>query len=132
MAGICRRNGRKWSYEDVLALAVAHFVFLRVVPNVLLSTSTHRAHGLSMLAQVDGLLNADRRYRSTWHCFKTIYAQEGGKAFYRGVTTNMLKSFPGIAIVCSPSPPWLGRPFFGVGNGKFSILDYYFTDVLPP
>lgn len=48
--------------------------------------------------QVDGLLGNNRRYASTADCFRQIYRQEGVKAFYRGVTTNMYKGFPGIAI----------------------------------
>jgi hypothetical protein len=53
--------------------------------------------------QVDGLLGENRRYRSTWDCFQNIYRQEGVKAFYKGVSTNMMKAFPGIAIVCKGS-----------------------------
>ena len=44
------------------------------------------------------LLNSQKRYGSTWQCFRSILRTEGMKGFYRGVTTNMYKGFPGIAI----------------------------------
>jgi len=49
--------------------------------------------------QMDGLLSkTPNKYNSAMHCFRSIVANEGWRALYRGVSTNMYKGFLGIAI----------------------------------
>jgi hypothetical protein len=45
------------------------------------------------------LLGAGRRYRSTWHCVKDTYRQEGITGMHRGLGITMVRAFVGISYL---------------------------------
>lgn len=42
------------------------------------------------MAQSLSDVSAGKRYRNTWDAIRTIYSQEGGRAFYRGLMPSLL------------------------------------------
>jgi solute carrier family 25 (adenine nucleotide translocator) protein 4/5/6/31 len=46
-----------------------------------------------------GLPAAERQYKSTVHCWGKIYASEGGKAFFKGAFSNVLRGTGGAFVL---------------------------------
>ena len=48
--------------------------------------------------QTNGMGGAERVYRDTWHCIQTIYAREGFRGYYLGLTANMIRCLPAASL----------------------------------
>lgn len=46
-----------------------------------------------------GLLNSERRYRNSFHCFRTVFSQEGIRGFFLGIGPNLLRSMGGALLL---------------------------------
>ncbi|BES87977.1 unnamed protein product [Nesidiocoris tenuis] len=46
-----------------------------------------------------GLAKEKRRYKNTAHCWKTIVQEEGGKAFFKGAFSNMIRGTGGALVL---------------------------------
>jgi len=51
------------------------------------------------LMMTSGKTGADRMYTGTMDCFKKIYADEGGKAFFKGCLSNVLRGTGGALVL---------------------------------
>ena len=55
-----------------------------------------------------GRKGADVMYKSTLDCWRKVYAQEGGKAFFKGAFSNVLRG-TGEWIDMTRLTSWVGR-----------------------
>jgi solute carrier family 25 (adenine nucleotide translocator) protein 4/5/6/31 len=46
-----------------------------------------------------GMLKSERRYRNSFHCFRTVLSQEGIRGFFLGIGPNLLRSIGGALLL---------------------------------
>ena len=51
------------------------------------------------LMMTSGKTGADKLYDGTWDCFKKIYQQEGGRAFFKGCLSNVIRGTGGALVL---------------------------------
>lgn len=51
------------------------------------------------LMMTSGKTGKDKMYDGTWDCFKKIYKDEGGKAFFKGCLSNVLRGTGGALVL---------------------------------
>jgi solute carrier family 25 (adenine nucleotide translocator) protein 4/5/6/31 len=51
------------------------------------------------LMMTSGQKGADRMYTGTWDCFKKIYKDEGGRAFFKGCLSNVIRGTGGALVL---------------------------------
>ena len=51
------------------------------------------------LMMTSGKKGADKMYDGTWDCFKKIYRDEGGKAFFKGCLSNVIRGTGGALVL---------------------------------
>ena len=81
--------GQTKTYYKLLCGAIAGFVS---------QTVSYPVDTVRRRLQLQGSVVGEKMYSSAFDCIRQIYKSEGMFAFYRGLTTNLMRAAPNTAI----------------------------------